>query len=99
MAIFKRGRVYWYHFIFNGEHIQESTKQGNPRVARQMEAAIGQPWRRARLAYGKRNRYQPLKPSKTFSWSGYARRRRMRERGNSMKLAIRGFSNSSHWPG
>ena len=39
MAIFKRGRVYWYHFIFNGTHIQESTKQGNPRVARQMEAA------------------------------------------------------------
>ncbi len=39
MAIFKRGRVYWYHFIFNGVHIQESTKQGNPRVARQIEAA------------------------------------------------------------
>ena len=39
MAIFKRGRIYWYHFVFNGEHIQESTKQGNPRVARQMEAA------------------------------------------------------------
>jgi hypothetical protein len=39
MAIFKRGRVYWYHFIFNGQHAQESTKQGNPRVARQMEAA------------------------------------------------------------
>ena len=39
MAIFKRGRVYWYHFWFNGTHVQESTKQGNPRVARQMEAA------------------------------------------------------------
>jgi integrase len=39
MSIFKRGRVYWYHFIFTGTHIQESTKQGNPRVARQMEAA------------------------------------------------------------
>ena len=39
MSIFKRGRVYWYHFYFNGEHVQESTKQGNPRVARQMEAA------------------------------------------------------------
>jgi integrase len=39
MAIFKRGRIYWYHFVFNGAHIQESTKQGNPRVARQMEAA------------------------------------------------------------
>jgi len=39
MAIFKRGRVYWYHFWFSGMHVQESTKQGNPRVARQMEAA------------------------------------------------------------
>jgi integrase len=39
MAIFKRGRVYWFHFYFNGEHVQESTKQGNPRVARQIEAA------------------------------------------------------------
>lgn len=39
MAIFKRGRVYWYHFVFIGQHVQESTKQGNPRVARQMEAA------------------------------------------------------------
>jgi integrase len=38
MSIFKRGRVYWYHFVFNGTHVQESTKQGNPRVARQMEA-------------------------------------------------------------
>lgn len=39
MSIFKRGRIYWYHFVFNGQHIQESTKQGNPRVARQIEAA------------------------------------------------------------
>jgi integrase len=39
MAIYKRGRIYYYHFLFNGQHIQESTKQGNPRTARQMEAA------------------------------------------------------------
>jgi integrase len=39
MAIFKRGRVYWYHFVFNGQHVQQSTKQGNPRTARQIEAA------------------------------------------------------------
>jgi len=39
MAIFKRGRTYWFHFWFNNEHIQHSTKQGNPRTARQMEAA------------------------------------------------------------
>src|SRR5580658_10145691 len=47
MSIFKRGRVYWYHFVFNGEHVQQSTKQGNPRVARQIEAA-----HRTRLAKG-----------------------------------------------
>jgi len=39
MSIFKRGRVYWYHFIFNSQHVQQSTKQGNPRTARQIEAA------------------------------------------------------------
>ncbi len=47
MAIFKRGRVYWFHFVFRGQHIQRSTKQGNPRVARQIEAA-----HRTRLAKG-----------------------------------------------
>jgi integrase len=39
MGVFKRGHVYWYHFWLNGEHVQESTKQRNPRVARRMEAA------------------------------------------------------------
>jgi len=39
MAIFKRGQVYWYHFFFNGKHVQASTKQHNPRVARNIEAA------------------------------------------------------------
>jgi hypothetical protein len=24
MSIFKRGSVYWFHFIFNGEHIQSA---------------------------------------------------------------------------
>ena len=40
MSIFKRSKVYWYRFVFNGQHIQKSTKQGNPRTARQMEAAF-----------------------------------------------------------
>src|SRR6266496_4129859 len=39
MSIFKRGSVYWYHFLFNGEHVQRSTKQGNPRTPGQIEAA------------------------------------------------------------
>jgi hypothetical protein len=40
MSIFKRGNVYWFHFMHEGKHIQKSTKQGNPRTARQMEAAF-----------------------------------------------------------
>src|SRR5262249_46871770 len=39
MSIFKRGRIYWYKFMWNGELVRESTKQGSDRVARQMEAA------------------------------------------------------------
>ncbi len=38
-AVYKRGDVWWYGFVCNGERIQESTKQGNKRVAEQMEAA------------------------------------------------------------
>jgi integrase len=31
--------VYWYKFMWKGELVRESTKQGNDKVARQMEAA------------------------------------------------------------
>jgi hypothetical protein len=40
MSIFKRGRTYWFHFLYDGQHVQRSTKQGNPRTARQIEAAF-----------------------------------------------------------
>jgi integrase len=39
VSIYKRGEVYWYKFMWNGELVRESTKQGNDKVARQMEAA------------------------------------------------------------
>ena len=39
MSIFKRGSVYWFHFLFDGKHVQRSTKQGNPRIARNIAAA------------------------------------------------------------
>lgn len=39
MSIYKRGETYWYKFTWRGELVRESTKQGNPRVARQVEAA------------------------------------------------------------
>ena len=39
MGIYKRGEVYWYKFTWQGRSVRESTKQGNDKVARQMEAA------------------------------------------------------------
>jgi integrase len=37
--IYKRGEVYWYKFMWQGKLIRESSKQGNDRVARNMESA------------------------------------------------------------
>ena len=37
--IYKRGKIYWYKFVWKRELVRESTKQGNDKVARQMEAA------------------------------------------------------------
>lgn len=39
MAVYKRGRVWWYKFTWNGKPFRESTKQRNKRVAEQMESA------------------------------------------------------------
>jgi len=39
MAVYKRGKVWWYKFTWNAEAIRESTKQTNKRVAEQIEAA------------------------------------------------------------
>jgi integrase len=47
MAVFKRGKFYWYEFTFRGERIRESTKQGNKEVAFTMQAA-----KRTQLAKG-----------------------------------------------
>lgn len=47
MSIFKRSRIYWYKFMWNGEMVRESTRQTNQNTARQMEAA-----HRASLAKG-----------------------------------------------
>jgi integrase len=40
MAIFKRGGVYWFGFTFAKKRFQRSSRQGNPRIARQIEAAF-----------------------------------------------------------
>src|SRR5271165_4878038 len=39
VSIYKRGDMYWYKFMWKGQLVRESTKQGNDKVARQMEAA------------------------------------------------------------
>lgn len=45
--IYKRGKTYWYEFIWNNKRIRESAKTGNPRTARQIESA-----RKTELAKG-----------------------------------------------
>jgi len=47
MSIYKRGKIYWYKFMWDGERVRESTRQSNQNIARQMEAA-----HRASLARG-----------------------------------------------
>lgn len=47
MALYKRGGVWWFEFVFNGERVRESTKQGNRRIAAQIESA-----RRTQLVKG-----------------------------------------------
>ncbi len=50
-VIYKRGKYYWYKFVFAGELIRESTKQGNDKIARNMESD-----HRARLAREQKER-------------------------------------------
>jgi hypothetical protein len=38
MAVYKRGEVWWFKFSWKGGLIRESTKQGNKRVAEQIES-------------------------------------------------------------
>ena len=64
MTVFKRGKYYAYHFEYNGEHIQRSTRQGNLRVAKDMEAA-----HRTQLAKGEAGIHdrQPIPTLKEFA--------------------------------
>jgi integrase len=38
MAVYKRGKIWWYKFNWSGEAVRESTKQSNKRIAEQIEA-------------------------------------------------------------
>src|SRR5580692_4941603 len=39
MGIYKRNGVYWFGFWHKGKRVQQSTRQGSPVVARQLEAS------------------------------------------------------------
>src|SRR5216684_2222615 len=47
MAVYQRGNVWWYKFVWNSQLIRASTKQSNKRVAEHAEAI-----RKASLAKG-----------------------------------------------
>jgi integrase len=59
--IYKRGEIYWYKMMWKGKLIRESTKQGNDKVARKMEAA-----HRTSLAMGEVG-LRERKPSPTLA--------------------------------
>jgi len=65
--IFKRGiKTYWYKFQWNGKMIRESTRQGNDKVARQMEAAHRTSLAKGEVGSGKRksrSRWQTFSPT------------------------------------
>src|SRR5215204_5227122 len=61
MAIYKRGGVYWFEFVFQGRRIRKPTKTSNKRAARDIEAAY-----RVKLAKGEVGIDEP-KPVPTFS--------------------------------
>src|SRR4051812_28186252 len=61
MAVYKRGGTYWFHFIFEGRHIQKSAKTTNKRKAETIEAAY-----KTKLAMGKVGIHE-AKPVPTFS--------------------------------
>src|ERR1700687_294777 len=40
MALFRRGRFWWFEFCYRGERIRQSTKQSNKNKAREAESAV-----------------------------------------------------------
>ena len=61
MSIYKRGGIYWYKFMWRGKLIRESTKQGNDKVARNVESS-----HRTSLAKGEAG-IRDKKPAPTVS--------------------------------
>lgn len=63
MSVFKRAdsHFWWYHFVFEGRHYQESTKTENKTVARRAEAIRKAELAQARAGIAKRNPVPTLK--------------------------------------
>ena len=64
MSIFKRGNIYWFHFVFEGRHYQYSTKQGNKNVARQIEASVRSDLAKGRVGIKKQSEVPTLEAFK-----------------------------------
>jgi integrase len=61
MAIYRRGKYYWFDFIFKGARVQQSTHQADRRVARQLEAACRTALARGEAGIVERKRAPRLK--------------------------------------
>lgn len=59
MALYKRNGVWWYHFVYNGRHVQKSTKVRNKRDAADIQAAY-----RTKLAKGEVGIEEPKPPKR-----------------------------------
>src|SRR5690349_1961345 len=57
MRIFKRGSVYWYEFVFQGQRIQETTKTVNKEIAERIAQE-----RRRKLELGTAGLKEKAKP-------------------------------------
>ena len=64
MSIRKRGKRYWFRFMWKSEWIEKSTGQGNANVARQMEAAYRTALAKGELGIVER---QPVPTLKKFA--------------------------------
>lgn len=73
MSVYKRGEVYWYKFTWGGESIRESTKQGNLRIARQIEAAHKTSLAKGEVGIRKRKQAPTLSAFATEKFLPYVR--------------------------
>src|ERR1051326_1189298 len=71
MSTYKRGQIYFFNFWWNGRHIQRSTRQGNPKIARNIESAYRTALAKGEVGIVERKRVPTLKDATAdfLSWS------------------------------